>query len=59
MRRFKEVYYIIQTSPVLAKSTYTFSEKEAKKLCRIIQYVSGGTCKIVKFTRDELIQLKS
>jgi ribosomal protein S6 len=56
-KRFKKVYYIVQTAPVLKTCGHTFSPQKAEALAQFVGQLTGQKGKIVEFTRNELRKL--
>jgi hypothetical protein len=56
-KKFKTIYYIVQTTPVLKTCGQTFSPEVAEKLAIYVGQVTGAKAKIIQFTREELKEL--
>lgn len=56
-KQFSNVYYIVQTSPIMHTCGFTFSLARAKNLAKLVYQQTGEPGKIITFSRDELQEL--
>lgn len=56
-RRFKKIYYIIQTVPNFKTCGHAFSRRTAEFVAQQVYLLSGEPGQIVEFSRDELKEL--
>lgn len=56
-KKFKKIFYVVQTKPVLKTCGYTFNPKVAAHMAKKVGELTGVKGKIIEFTRDELDNL--
>lgn len=56
-KRFKEVYYIIQTQPLYKVCGFCFNREDAETLAQAVETLTGVKGKVISFTREELKKL--
>jgi hypothetical protein len=57
MKKFKKVYYIIQTVPFFKVCGFTFKEAQAKSLNKKIKQITGTKGVVVEMSRQEIESL--
>lgn len=57
-KNFTNVYYIAQVSPIYKICGFTFNSDKAKAMSNQVKKITGHSGRIIKFTRQELIDLE-
>lgn len=56
-KKFKKIYYIIQTTPIFKTCGYAFSKQTADFVAEQVLLLTGQRGKVVEFDREELKDL--
>lgn len=57
-KRFKYVYYVVQTYPIFKICGYGFNKKEAEFVSHMVKELTGKEGKIIRFSRKQIKELE-